>query len=513
MSDIFLSYTSEDRDRLRPLVKVLEDQGWSVFWDRKIHVGQTWREVIGREITDCLSVVVVWSQTAVKSQWVMEEAEEGKRRKILFPVTVDGTTPPFGFGSIQSADFTNWEGDTDHPGYKLLIGDLTRHIQGIKDQQEKEEEERAESGREAEAERNVNAEREMRAKLQAEQSIKEQEEAASQQLAEEVRTPESEARSLNNADKQGGKATESKTAETVNRKPLLLAIAGIAALMSVIAGIYWFIINPTPNDIVSTADVKPINILPTAELKLKDIELTDDMLPEMVSIPSGSFTMGCVSGIDCNEDELPTRKVTVPAFSMSKYEVTFKQWDACHADGGCTHNPSDNGMGRGDRPVIKVSWNDTQQYVEWLSRRTGENYRLPSESEWEYAARAGTETQYWWGDEINQDRMVWANCNGCGSQWDDKRTVPVNSEVFISNPFGLFHTAGNVWEWAQDCYRDDYASAHSDGSAREFGSCPARVLRGGSWYGVPQTLRSADRYWKRLDSWDDNIGFRIARTP
>ncbi|HBH35284.1 MAG TPA: hypothetical protein DDW45_02435 [Gammaproteobacteria bacterium] len=512
MSDIFLSYTSEDRDRLRPLVKALEDQGWSVFWDRKIPVGQTWRDVIGREIRDCLGIVVVWSQASVQSQWVMEESEEGKRRRILFPVTVDGATPPFGFGSIQSADFTDWEGGTDHPGYKLLIGDLTRHIQGIKDQREaeysakelteqqkREEREREERGGATKAERKVNAGRERQTRLQAEKLAEEQEEAAKQQLVEEeVRKYGSETEPHQNVEKLVGKATGSELtkAEPVIRKPLLFGLGLIGLTTLLAAAIYWFNMNPIR----------------------KNIEITDDMLPEMVLIPPGSFTMGCVSGINCNEDELPTRRVTVPAFKMSKFEVTFRQWDACHADGGCTQNPDDQGWGRDDRPVINVSWNDAVAYAEWLSDRTGlkkpHRYRLPSEAEWEYAARAGTTTNYWWGDEFDQNGKVWANCAGCASKWDSSRTAPAGS--FKRNPFDLYDTSGNVSEWGRDCFIDSYEGAPEDATpleTAEDGVCSGRVLRGGSWDHDPQYLRSASRFGDRPDSRNNDIGFRLARTP
>ena len=157
--------------------------------------------------------------------------------------------------------------------------------------------------------------------------------------------------------------------------------------------------------------------------------------PEMAVISAGRFRMGCLSNDDaCDSDEEPDHKVTIGrAFALSTHEVTFAQWDACVAGGGCGgHRPEDEGWGRGDRPVINVSWEDAQSYVAWLSRETGETYRLPSESEWEYAARAGTATKYSWGNEIGVNR---ANCDGCGSRWDDRRTAPAGS--FAPNGFGL----------------------------------------------------------------------------
>ena len=134
-------------------------------------------------------------------------------------------------------------------------------------------------------------------------------------------------------------------------------------------------------------------------------------------------------------------------FAVGVCPVMFDEWDACASAGGCGgYRPDDRGWGRGRRPVIDVSWRDAQSYVAWLSRETGEAYRLLSESEWEYAARAETATRYWWGDDIGRNR---ANCNVCGSRWDDESTAPAGS--FAANVFGLHDVHGNVFEWVQDC--------------------------------------------------------------
>ena len=145
------------------------------------------------------------------------------------------------------------------------------------------------------------------------------------------------------------------------------------------------------------------------------------ILPEMVVIPGGSFRMGCVSGLDCHGDEKPVHRVRVASFELSKYEVTFEEYDHFIAETG-RRSPKDEGWGRGRRPVINVSWEDAVAYAEWLSVQTGERYRLPSEAEWEYAARAGSTTEYSWGNEIGRNR---ANCDACGSQWDNDKAAPV----------------------------------------------------------------------------------------
>ena len=235
--------------------------------------------------------------------------------------------------------------------------------------------------------------------------------------------------------------------------------------------------------------------------------------PEMVMIPGGRFRMGCVSDRNCDEDkkEFPVHEVQVKAFELSKYEVMFEEYDRfTHATG--RERANDQGWGRGRRPVINISWDDAVAYAQWLSAQTGESYRLPSEAEWEYAARAGTETLYSWGNEIGRNR---ANCSSCGSRWDDRRTAPVGS--FSPNGWGLHDMHGNVLEWVQDCWNGSYRGAPADGSAWESGDCSRRVLRGGSWFSVPRYLRSALRLsalrLRDPPSIRSNLfGVRVART-
>ena len=231
--------------------------------------------------------------------------------------------------------------------------------------------------------------------------------------------------------------------------------------------------------------------------------------PEMVVVPSGRFRMGCQSGSDCYVDETPLHDVIIPQpFAVSKYEVTFEDWHRCVAGGGCGgYAPDDGGWGRGRRPAINVSWDDAQTYVAWLSEQSGRTYRLLSEAEWEYVARAGSSSQYSWGSSIGTDR---ANCDGCGSRWDDRQTAPVGS--FQANAFGLHDMHGNVIEWVEDCWNDSYVGAPTDGGAWETGNCSARVLRGGSWYSTLDSLRSAYRWRATPVSRDDILGFRVART-
>ena len=236
--------------------------------------------------------------------------------------------------------------------------------------------------------------------------------------------------------------------------------------------------------------------------------------PTMVIIPARSFTQGSpLSEPQGTSNERPQRTVNVQAFAMGQTAVTFDEWDACVADGGCTHNPGDQGWGRGNRPVINVSWNDAQQYVTWLSNKTGFDYRLPSESEWEYATRAGTTGRFNTGDCITTDQANFRGTNpaqDCPTGIYRQQTLPVAS--FAHNGFGLYDTHGNVWEWVQDCWNADYNGAPTDGSAWMTGDCGRAVLRGGSWVNFSDWLRSALRFRGPRGDRHFSLGFRVARS-
>ena len=265
--------------------------------------------------------------------------------------------------------------------------------------------------------------------------------------------------------------------------------------------------------VVELQGVKQPKAKTNSRVQQKSGEVIQDCpkCPKMVYIPAGSFRMGDIQG-GGDDYEKPVHRVSVQAFLMSATEVTFAQWDACVAAGGCDDSDprsagGDNGWGRGSRPVIEVSWEDAQQYVKWISAKTGEQYRLPTEAEWEYAARAGSESKYSWGNSIGKNK---ANCDGCGSRWDYSQTAPVAS--FTANAFSLYDMHGNVWEWTQNCWNVSYRGAPSDGSAWLSGRCGSRVLRGGSWNNNPFNLRSAYRTRYTTGGRSFNVGFRLSRT-
>lgn len=249
--------------------------------------------------------------------------------------------------------------------------------------------------------------------------------------------------------------------------------------------------------------------------------------PRMTVIPAGDYMMGSpVSEATRNDDEDPSHPVRIRySLAVSTYPIivgefahfataarykTNKDCEAYEHEAGRLQVRSwrEPGFTQNDsHPVTCVSWNDAKAYVTWLSKQSGHRYRLLSEAEYEYAARSGTTGAYWWGDENGIGR---ANCDGCGSAWDNMSTAPVGS--FQPNAFGLYDMLGNAWSWTGDCWNANYIAAPSDGSAATSGDCDLHVLRGGSWYFNPRSMRSASRYWIGSHYRFYDVGFRVART-
>ena len=233
--------------------------------------------------------------------------------------------------------------------------------------------------------------------------------------------------------------------------------------------------------------------------------------PEMIVVRAGTFMMGPPETDGSAKGS--EKKVTIPRpFAVSETELTFSDWKACVAGGGCTnYNSNETGPGRGIQPVVWVTWDDAQAYVAWLSKMTGKRYRLLSEAEYEYATRAGSMTVYPWGNDIKLNGTAMANCASCGSKWDNKGPAPVRS--FAKNEFGLYDMVGNVWEWVEDCWYPDYDDAPTDSSARIACDDPRiRVARGGAWDNDPKYLHSANRLRVTTGGLDLDVGFRVART-
>jgi formylglycine-generating enzyme required for sulfatase activity len=396
--DIFLSYAREDLTKAKQLAASLEKQGWTVFFDRTIPPGKTWRQFIGKKIDECRCMVVAWSTHSVNSHWVCEEADIGLNREILIPLLLDQVTPPLGFGSIQAANLVDWKGETDSSGYLALCNAITELI------------------------------------------------------GPGMPSASSPAKTMYRPNKdEKTKVTDPK----VSQRPLIRVIQG------------------------------PL---------IKE--------PEMVKIPAGSFQMGSNNGED---NEKPVHSVRLKSFAIGRYPVTFDEYDQ-FAEAIGKPKPDDMGWGRGKRPVINVNWEEAVAYAQWLSDVGDKHFRLPTEAEWEYAARAGTTTDFYWDDQGVAKDFAWFNENS------KDKTHPVGEKK--PNAFGLYDMVGNVWEWAKDCWHDNYHQAPDDGSSwqeQKNVECYYRVLRGGSWNSDPSRLRSARRLRRTPGLCGRYIGFRLAQ--
>ncbi len=308
------------------------------------------------------------------------------------------------------------------------------------------------------------------------------------------------------------------------RIAILSAVAGMVALLVIqISGyLVWSNFIAEPEEELNALGLRPVQLTNAQRKRLAISPLPQKLrpgttyqqcadCPSMVVVPSGSYIMGSPEdeiGRHPKEIEGPQHRVNIArTFAVGQFEITFREWDSCVAAGGCKQNPQDRGWGRGNRPVIYVSWFDVQQYLQWIANLTGQEYRLLTEAEWEFVSRAGSTTRYWWGNKVGVDK---ANCLGCGENFNGAMTVPTGS--MPQNPFGLYDTHGNVYEWVQDCWNGSYAGAPNDGSAWVNGDCSLRVLRGGSWGKQSKDIRSARRIKSPPTLRSGKRGFRVAMT-
>ncbi|MDO9469198.1 MAG: SUMF1/EgtB/PvdO family nonheme iron enzyme [Nitrosomonas sp.] len=352
-------------------------------------MGRKWHKEIERELHAARAVVVLWSAASRDSDFVLEEAEYGKCKDILFPAFIERVECPYEFGRIQTADLIEWNHQLEHAGLVQLLASLRVHLNG----------------------------------------------------------------------------------------------AGTEPLHS----------------------AAPIQSVLKPGQTFRDPLQSGGEGPLLTVIPAGRFVMGSPEDEHGRaEREGPQHEVIIAQpFALGVYAVTFSEYDRfCEATGKKT--PDDNDWGRENRPVINVSWHDAQAYCGWLSNQTGQSYRLPSEAEWEYACRAGTTTPFNTGEKINSEQ----------ANFDIAHDRTLSAGSFPSNKFGLYDMHGNVLEWAQDCWHENYRGAPNDGSAwleANGGNCDRRVVRGGSWYLDPLLLRSAFRYGDFSDAAGVLLGFRIAR--
>jgi len=386
--------------------------------------------------------------------------------------------------------------------------------------------------------------------LSPEERKQQEDTAARQKAAEEVRLQQAEA--TPHAEPEQSRSSLAQLPAWQKSRPALIAgsLAGVLVLSAIGA---WFVATPRPAAVApvpsppvtktpapaapvppaatpTTAPgsptritAKPLSVEQERALKAGEAFKECDNCPEMVVVPAGSFMMGSPEKEALRRPgEGPQHRVTfAKPFAVGRFAVTFDEWDACVTDGGCNgYKPSDQGWGRGKRPVIEMSLGDARAYVAWLSGKTGKPYRLLSESEREYVTRAGTTTPFWWGSSVSTDqanfdgKWTYADWSTGGSIPDKgeqrKKTLPVDS--FQSNPWGLYQVHGNVDEWVEDCFRPSVSDLPSDGSAAKTGNCQRGVVRGGYYDASGWSLRAAARFDNPIETRCECYGFRVART-
>jgi formylglycine-generating enzyme len=496
MIDIFISYAREDQERVRPIVKELEQRNWSVFWDLEIPPGDNWSNYIGHQLSESRCVVVFWSNHSITSKWVKKEAGEGENRDILIPVLLENVEPPFPFKDIHAADLSRWKNNASHSAFQSLLGAIESKIS-----------------------------------------------SASPHIVKPA--PKSAERRtvvppvINIAPPYHNKSNQpERLFPEIQRQQ---AVWAFIVLVVVVIGLFYFTNHKTGN-----TDAPPV--VPNSEKVVSGNKLpaatnvVAETVPlNFVPIQGGMFTMGSpTSELNHQSDEAPQHQVRLSAFYMSRYEVTVGEFrkfieasgyrtDAEKGDGSYFWNGNSVEKRAGinwhhgvsgrvrpkseeNHPVVHVSWNDAVEYCKWLSRTTGKNYRLPTEAEWEYACRAGNSKPFNTGDNLttsqaNYDGNYPYNNNQKGE--NRQNTVPVNS--FAPNAWGLYNMHGNVWELCSDWYGNYGSGTVTNPAGPETGSY--RVIRGGSWNYPAEDCRSAYRSLSSPDIRYNFVGFRPVFVP
>lgn len=526
--DVFLSYARKDRDLAENLFVELEKQGLEVWWDFGLLPGDEFAEKILGVIEISTLTVVLWSENSVKSRWVLSEADLADRNGSLFPVTLDGAPIPMPFSRIHAAHL-DW--DDVAPNIEDLTAQIVeavkkKSVSKPRNQTTEVEENQAVLARDA---LRSHAQNEPVEENGVEPSESVRVNQALHDQLENLLSPLQKLHELENL------SIIRKEAEIANQRPqtptriIMFAVALVGALAGV-------------TTILTYADISPSDILqrvgwnaPYASLEStpsldseqsRSVEETLQSLvrpdscqacPEMVLLNGGSFLMGSAETEESHRtNEGPLHRVTIgrPIY-VSAYEITVDQWKVCSSQGPCVERSEHNAL-LGDHPITYISWEDANIFANWLSEITGQTYRLLSESEWEYATRAGTRTAFSFGEtitsnQVNYDARSVFGLGEVGEYVANTTTVG----AYPPNDFGLFDMHGNAGEWVMDCWNPSYISkprsATDTGLPWADGACYRRAVRGGNWAAPPVEVRSASRDFQTRTTRSAQIGFRVAR--
>ena len=522
MADIFISYKREERQKARVIAEAIAAEGYSVWWDVDLLSGESFGAELEAIIRKAKASIVLWSSLSIHSHWVREEAELARTLGTLVPVLLDDADPPFGFRGINAENLRSWTGSLKAPELDRLLRAIRQKAGPAPDQ----------SPRSAsEVETAVNA---FHYEATYWASI-------SQSSVQRVSEYETYLERFGEAAQFGDLArSRISTLSHASRKPVFGTLTkwggGLLGTAAAIATI-WVAVFPANNDsatintntnsgMASEADeVHSLSNYSPGQV-FRDAFDDGGRGPEMVVLPAGTFMIGSPSSeIERHEDEDSMAgpggsqvRVTIhKPFAVGKYEVKWEEWAECISDGMCDGSISRNIPKNVDSninslPVTNIDWDDTKDYVEWLSQKSGENYRLLTEAEWEYAARSGKITAFSFGSTITSQQ---ANFDGSYTYGESPvgdflgKAMPVGS--YKQNSFGLHDMHGNVAEWVEDCFRNSYADLPTNGSASLYNGCPLRTVRGGSWANLPRNLRSAYRTGKYPEIKSLGLGFRVAR--
>lgn len=544
MPDVFISYNREDRDRASVIASALEAEGFSVWWDAALRAGETYDEVTEQNLRTAGAVVVLWSKRSANSKWVRAEATVGERSSTLVPALIEDCERPIRFELVQTADLRHWRGDRNDPHWRAFMQDVRTAITRRSDKAKPAATPSAASDATFET-AFWNSIKDGRDRAEFEAYLKRYPNGNFASLAKNRLAALSNAASAASSAPRPVAPPPSRPAQASVQQPRQapqqrvapapppaakksgggLLIGGIVAGLAVIGVVAFMLMrNPAGDEApVSVAEAAPaasetaIAAPPAEEPATDSIAVEDsaallsaeaavetetpvieapapveekapgpfrdcESCPLMTPLPGGAFTMGSSSEEPGhNAYEGPQREVTVKPFAIGVYEVTTGEWAACVEDGVCPAKRKDEA---GKLPVLSLTWRDASTYADWLTRKTGRKYRLPTEAEWEYAARGGTTAAYWWGDKFDRSRVSAREASAVGS--------------FEANPFGLYDVIGNAREWVADCYVNNFVNAPVDGSAVADGDCGKRVVRGGAWNSSPVDMRTANR--SRIDS-------------